>query len=278
VGWGASELLQGAEIRHLAALVAVAEEPSLATAARKLGCAQSTLRQQLTELEREAGTRLFERRIGAATAALTDAGRSVLERAQAVVACVNAARADLEALDRDETLRVAVPESISSRVAHAVLGARPDLSIVPTRTTDDFEAIEHLIAGRVDVTLVTLPPPSSVLASVTLLSEPYVLLVPARSGLGDWATTPPPDTVPLIACRRSDRPARVEEALAAAGWRFQVVRYASSDAAVHAFVAADAGVAILPRWSVDVRDAATRVVQLGDAVPPMHGDACVGSL
>lgn len=267
MGRGATEPLQGAEIRHLAALVAVAEEPSLATAARRLGCAQSTLRRQLVELERAAGTRLLDCRSGAASAGLTDAGRHVLGRAETVVACVNAARADLEALERAESLRVAVPKSIAPRVSQAVLAAQSDLSIVPSRPGDDAEAVGHLVAGRIDLSLLTMPLPTKLLAAVTLLSEPYVLLVPAGSGLGDWPTTPPPDTMPLIACRRFDHGVRAEKALAAAGWRFEVVRYASSEAAVHTFVSAGAGVAILPRWSVDPSDPGTRVVTLGDTVP-----------
>jgi DNA-binding transcriptional LysR family regulator len=91
--------LKGAEIRHMAALVAIAREPSFTAAARRLGYAQSTLSRQLIELERAAGTRLLLRDRGGEDS-LTDAGRLLLGHAQKIVARVAAARADLDAISR----------------------------------------------------------------------------------------------------------------------------------------------------------------------------------
>jgi DNA-binding transcriptional LysR family regulator len=268
VGRGATELPRGPEIRHLAALVAVAGERSLNAAVRRLGYAQSTLRQHLTELERVAGIRLLDRRGGTGTAALTEAGRLLLQHAEAVVARVVAARADIEAMGRAESLRIGVPESVAVGVVRAVLEAQSDTSVTATLASDDGEAVDQLVAGQVDLSLVTLPAPAGPIAFVTLLDEPYVLLMPAGFELPNPPAKPPRGLVPLIACRRSSHGARAENALAAAGWRFDVVRYAATDAAVHAFVSGGAGVAVLPRWSVDLDTPGIEVAELSKAIPP----------
>ena len=51
----------GVEVRHLAALRAVAEEGTFGAAALKLGYAQSAISQQIAALERHVGHRLFDR-------------------------------------------------------------------------------------------------------------------------------------------------------------------------------------------------------------------------
>jgi DNA-binding transcriptional LysR family regulator len=83
----------------MAALVAIACEPSFTAAARRLGCARATLRRQLTELEQAAGTPLVSRDRGVEDR-LTEAGKHLLDHAQQVVACVAAARADVDAIGR----------------------------------------------------------------------------------------------------------------------------------------------------------------------------------
>jgi DNA-binding transcriptional LysR family regulator len=91
--------LQGAEIRHMAALVAIAHEPSVTAAARRLGCPQATLSQQLVELEQAAGIRLLWGDHGGEDS-LTYAGRLLLGHALKIVGRVAAARADLDAIRR----------------------------------------------------------------------------------------------------------------------------------------------------------------------------------
>ncbi len=72
------------DLRQLRLFVAVAEEPSLAFAARRLGVSGATLSARLRELEARLGVALLERAGGAI--ALTDAGQVLLERARALLA------------------------------------------------------------------------------------------------------------------------------------------------------------------------------------------------
>src|SRR5437763_16531052 len=70
---------QGLQLRHLAALQAVAEERSFSAAGDRLGYTQSAVSAQVKELERLAGARLFERSRGPRTILLTPQGR-ILDR------------------------------------------------------------------------------------------------------------------------------------------------------------------------------------------------------
>jgi len=67
----------GIEVRHLAALQALAEEASFHGAARRLGYSQPAVSQQLAALERIVGTQLVNRPRVSQPLTLTDAGVSV---------------------------------------------------------------------------------------------------------------------------------------------------------------------------------------------------------
>ena len=88
----------GVELRHLAALEAVAREHSFGRAATALGYTQSAISQQIATLERSVGERLIERPGGSRPVALTEAGELLLGHAAAIVARLKAAQADLRAL------------------------------------------------------------------------------------------------------------------------------------------------------------------------------------
>src|SRR6476619_5726117 len=93
-----SDTWLGVELRHLAALQAIAEHGSFGRAAEALGYTQSAVSQQLATLEKLVGQRLVDRPAGQRPAELTEAGRMLLAHADAIVARLRAARADLSAL------------------------------------------------------------------------------------------------------------------------------------------------------------------------------------
>src|SRR5215210_2219935 len=108
----------GVELRHLAALEAIATEGSFGRAAQRLGYTQSAVSQQIATLERIVGERLVERPGGPKPVSLTEAGRLLLRHADAIVARLAAARADLQALSEGEagTLRVGIFQSVGERI------------------------------------------------------------------------------------------------------------------------------------------------------------------
>src|SRR5918992_4500852 len=111
------------ELRHLAALQAVAEEGSFGRAATRLGYTQSAVSQQIATLERIVGDKLLERPGGPRPVSLTEAGSLLLRHADAIVARLRAAQADLAALSAGEagTLRVGTYQSVGQKILPALL-------------------------------------------------------------------------------------------------------------------------------------------------------------
>ena len=88
-------MLRAVELRHLRYFIAVAEEENVTRAALKLHVSQPALSRQIRDLEEELGFPLLQR--SAKSVRLTEAGRTFLTEAQAVLqradAAVKAARA-----------------------------------------------------------------------------------------------------------------------------------------------------------------------------------------
>jgi molybdate transport repressor ModE-like protein len=97
----------GVELRHLAALTAIAGEGSFRGAADELGYGQSSVSEQLATLERVVGARLIERSPGTHPLSLTPAGELLVRHAEDILARVAAARAELGRLigESDESGR-----------------------------------------------------------------------------------------------------------------------------------------------------------------------------
>jgi DNA-binding transcriptional LysR family regulator len=84
------------ELRHLRVLREVAARGSFSAAAEALAYTQPAVSQQIALLERQAGVKLLDRTPRGVR--LTDAGRALVEHAEAVLARMSAAEAELEAI------------------------------------------------------------------------------------------------------------------------------------------------------------------------------------
>lgn len=255
-------------------LQAIAELRSFGQAARRLGYTQSAVSQQIAQLERIVGQRLFHRPGGPRRVEPTEAGLLLLGHADAIVARLDAARADMAALAEGSagTLRVGIYQSVGARLLPALVRRfREQWPRVGVRVREESAAadllrlLEH---GELDLTFADLPLREGPFEWAEVLHDPYVLLVSARSELAKLDSAPSLREVaklPLIGRRTTDEPERF---LAGRVPELNVVFRTDDNGTLGALVAEDLGAAIEPQLVVDPRDEAVRLLPFGSRIPP----------
>ena len=264
----------GIDLRHFAALEAVARTRSFGRAARELGYTQSAVSQQIAQLERIVGQRLFDRPGGPRRVEPTEAGLLLLGHADAIVAQLDAARADMAALFEGAagTLRVGIYQSVGARLLPALVRRfRAQWPRVGVRVREESAAadllrlLEH---GELDLTFADLPLREGPFEWAELLQDPYVLLVSARSELASLDSAPSLREVaklPLIGRRTTDEPERF---VAGRAPELNVVFRTDDNGTLAALVAEDLGAAIEPRLVVDPRNRDLKMLPFGSRIPP----------
>lgn len=258
------------QVRHLRALLAVAEHGSFAAAGHVLGYTQSGISQQIHVLERIVGVRLLRRYPGGrrpvepteAGAVLVAYGRRLLADLEATRAAVASANAP-----EDGPVRVATFQSIAARLLPgAIAQLRADRPSVPVEVVighlpELTEAVEH---GQADIAFTALPVPEDRFAVLEFGTDPYVL-VSARSD-------PVSHLRDLTGRRLIGIPASAHEALVALHLAADGVVPAAHDryednGLIQELVATGQGVAIVPVLAVDTADPRVTVVPL-PGLPP----------
>jgi len=267
----------GVEIRHLAALQAVAEEGTFGRAATRLGYTQSAISQQIATLERIVGERLVERPGGPRPVSPTEAGRLLLRHAAAIVSRLNAAQADLSAFSQGEVgaLRVGTFQSVGARVVPELLRrfstTWPRVEMTLVESNDDLQLLAAVERGDLDLAFVMLPVEDGPFETVELLRDPYVLLVAADSPLAGQEPgrlMREIDSLPLIGYRQCRSVVQVENTLRSLGHEPRVVFRSDNNGTVQGLVSSGLGSALVPLLAVDRNDERTVIVEMGDRVPP----------
>src|SRR4051812_38580285 len=161
------------ELRSLQYFVQVADEGSITGAADKLGVAQPALTRRIKQLEEELGAQLLTRLPRGVR--LTSAGRDFLEHARKVMVEVSRARDQVRANPRAVKGRVVVgtsPTLAPLLLPGCVARARQLLPGVALKLVEGFspQLLDALLAGRLDVAVMTNPPRSPGVALTPLLS------------------------------------------------------------------------------------------------------------
>jgi DNA-binding transcriptional LysR family regulator len=169
------------ELRHLQALVGVAETGSFSAAAESLGTVQSNISGHVARLERELGLTLVNRSAGR----LTPEGEVVVARAYRVLGELDALTVDLRALRAEVggTVRAGMIGTVARWLVPRLLGdlaeRHPNIRLVISEgTTSGLEP--QVSGGRLDFALLSLPVPGRDLSSEPLFAEDLVLVVPAE--------------------------------------------------------------------------------------------------
>jgi DNA-binding transcriptional LysR family regulator len=262
----AGEWWSGIEMRHLVALDAVAREGSFRRAASRLGYVQSAISHQIAALEGLIGKRLIDRSRGTRPLALTPAGEILLAHADALIARVRAAQADLAALDGvgAAALRVgATPDLLTSLLPSLLRAYAAPVTL--NEATTSRALLASLIRGELDLALAETPLPKGPLEAALLCSDRFVAVIQAGSPLAKRqhpVSSAELGRLPLVAHVPSRE--HVEEQLRMRGVEPRFVLEAGTGAAVQGLVAAGLGAAVLPRLAVDDRRPETVVLELED--------------
>jgi DNA-binding transcriptional LysR family regulator len=264
----------GIEFRHLAALAAIAKDHSFSRAADSLGYSQSAISQQISVLERIVGQELVTRPGGPQPVHLTPAGAALVAHADAIVARLAAARADVSALADGEpaALSVGCFQSAGARIlAPAVRRfqpSSPEVRLTLREAADDGVLLDAVERGELDLAFVVFPLQSGPFETVELLVEPYVLVVRVDSelgALGRRVSVSQLTGLPLIGYRDLRRVHRPEARLGARIREDDIVFRSDDDETIHALVAEGIGAAVIPWLSYSPHD--ERLTALPIAVP-----------
>lgn len=272
------------ELRHLHALIAVANEGTFARAASSLGYTQSAMSQQIAALERTVGCPMFDRLGGARGVALTPAGQLLVEHAHQVLADLDDAELALDQLlsGVEGTLVVGTFQSVSVKVLPETLGRlrkeRPALDIRLVETDEQRELLDGLREGNLDLTFAVLPINDPALDFVELCEDPFVVLCPRHERTTQKpvhrADAPPLiadadlDSSPLIGQPDGSCQLLVDDRLHQRGITTNYVFRSSDNGAVQAMVRAGMGRAIMPYLAIDPNDPGIVVANLDPPLPP----------
>lgn len=266
----------GVEVRHLAALEAVARSGSFGRAAAELGYTQSAVSQQIAALERIVGEKLVERPGGPRAISMTEAGTLLLRHAEAIVNRLDAARADMASLRAGETgaLRVGTYQSIGARVLPEVMrrfrADWPKIALGLSEPSTDPELYGAIESGRLDLAFCSAPLPDGPFEVLALMNDPYVLLLPADHpatsrtavSLADL------DDLSLIGSSTCSSGLEVEEILRSAGQTVEYAFQSDDNGTIQGLVAAGFGAALVPMLAISPGDDRVRAMRIEPAVPP----------
>jgi molybdate transport repressor ModE-like protein len=262
------------DVGRLRLLSEVELRGSIAAAARALGLTSSAVSQQLSILEREAGTTLLDR--SPRGVLLTGAGQALVSRGRVIFGLLEQARADLDRLTGELAGHVRVGTVASaagalvSEAASRLTAEHAELSLTVT-VAEPAVSIGQLLDGDLDVAVVDVydgvPVPFPDYLAVTELATEPLVVVTAASAFPGHATLSLPALAeqswvmpPLAAaCGQA-----VRFACRAEGFEPEV-RWETDDMLLLVrAVAAGHGVAVLPRLAVadGVAEVAVRPLSL----------------
>jgi DNA-binding transcriptional LysR family regulator len=245
------------ELRHLRYFEAVARHSHVTRAAAELHIAQPALSKQVSQLEHELGVALFDR-VGR-NVRLTEAGEALLPHARAVMAQVEAARAEMaERIGlRRGRATVGTPPTVGTQLLPNVLAAfnrrYPGIEL-RLHEAGVQTLLDLLETGLTDVAVVTLPVEDEQLTVVPILTEEMVLAVcrgHSLAGHEEVAIRQLEHEAWVLSPENYELREATLSACAAAGFIPRVVLDGGETDTLLRFVAAGIGVALVPRLAVN---------------------------
>ncbi|QUH05068.1 LysR family transcriptional regulator [Saccharopolyspora erythraea] len=251
------------DTRRMQVLRAVVTSGSVSAAASNLGYTPSAISQQLSALEREAGIALLEK--AGRGVRPTPAGTLLAERAADLAELLGRTEIELADLRAGRTglLRVRFFHTASVALIPPAVAKfraeRPEVRL-DLKMVDDDGGLGEVASGAADVAVIVVgreAPEVRGVRVLELVSEPYHVVLPkghpmcaeeridlARLQDEEWVDTVMNSTGP---CAES-----LDDAFASAGFKPKIALYTDGGYSAQGFVAAGLGIALLPRFALDV--------------------------
>ena len=180
------------DIEQLRSFLAVADELHFGRAAERLHVAQPPLSRTIKRLERELGTRLFDR--NTRSVRLTSSGQALMDPAKEVLDALRRAEPAVRSADHGEvgTVRIAFAgvstHRLVARLARVVRSQRPGIQLELSSQNFAQPAMKRLLAGETDLALGRWDVVPAEISAQVVMPDSLVLAVP--------------DTHPLAGARR----------------------------------------------------------------------------
>ena len=255
----------------------VAARGSFSAAAEALSFTQSAVSQQVAALEKESGAKLVER--GARGIRLTEAGEALVAHADAILSRIDDAEQELAAIAglKGGRLRLACFQSAGAtlvpRAVAEFVKRHPQVELA-LRQAEPEEAHDALCSGDIDLALIYDFPDNPMgfpdLDVVPLLDDPYDILMREdhplakrrRVTLADFK-----DDTWINSTRGCGCHFLVTGACRREGFDPHVAIETDDNEAVQAFVAAGAGIGLLPKLALTTVRAGLLARDLGSKAP-----------
>ena len=180
------------DIEQLRSFLAVADELHFGRAAERLHVAQPPLSRTIKRLERELGTRLFDR--NTRSVRLTSSGQALMDPAKEVLNALRRAETAVRSADHGEvgTVRIAFAgvstHRLVARLARVVRSQRPGIQLELSSQNFAQPAMKRLLASETDLALGRWDVVPAEVSAQVVMPDSLVLAVP--------------DTHPLAGARR----------------------------------------------------------------------------
>lgn len=249
------------ELRHLRYFVAVAEELNFRRAAARLNIAPPPLSVQISRLEAEIGTRLFDRVPKGVK--LTDAGRTFLDHARKTLAegkrAIEAARLAARGEIGELSIGHNMPAGflVFPKIVPAFREKWPDVRLT-FHSLSIPRQLEGLRREELDVGVVWLPVPDDEFELHPVVEERLVAVIPAGHALArqPYVSVADLSGEPLILLSRlmdEETYHQIERLFAGARARMNVVYQLENSLSMINFVAMALGCSLLPAYARNIR-------------------------
>ena len=242
-------------LRQLRVFLAAAQERNFSRAGNAVGLTQPAVSRSILELESTLGLKLIDRTTREVV--LTEAGQSLAARLPRVLDELDQTLLDVRgfASARRGKVRVASSPTLSANLMPACIAActrqEPDIELVLLDRVQQ-DALDSVRSGEVDFGVVIEPSSCDDLTVETILSEPFVLVVPKGHALSrrhgvPWSAL---QGRPLVLLDHSSGSRRlIDQALAEHGVQAVVAQQLGHPTTVFRMVEAGIGISVMPMLS-----------------------------